>query len=57
MKYWLAVNVENINKYYVIEVQIVKKLKFESVWEFTVLLIIVIVLSELLNYFFIDIIT
>jgi len=31
MEYWLAVNVEDINKYYIIKVQIVKKLELESI--------------------------
>jgi len=45
VEYWLAVNVEDINKYYIIKVQIVKKLELKSIWGFAVLLTIAIVLS------------
>jgi len=31
MEYWLAVNIEDINKYCVIKVQIVRKLELESI--------------------------
>ena len=36
MEYWLDINIEDINKYYIIEVQIIKKLKLESIWGFAV---------------------
>ena len=45
MEYWLAVNIENINKYRIIKIQIIKKFKLESIQGFAVFLIIVIVLS------------
>jgi hypothetical protein len=38
VEYWLAVNVEDIDEYRVIKVQIVRKLELESVWGFAVLL-------------------
>jgi hypothetical protein len=31
IKYWLAVNIKDINKYHIIKVQIVKKLELKSI--------------------------
>jgi len=31
MEYWLAVNIEDINKYRIIKVQIVRKLELKSI--------------------------
>ena len=45
IEYWLAINVEDIDKYYIIKVQIIKKFKLKSVWGFTIFLTIVIVFS------------
>ena len=31
IEYWLAINIEDINKYYIIKIQIIRKLKLESI--------------------------
>ena len=45
MEYWLTINIKDINEYYIIKVQIVKKLELEFIWGFTVLLTIATVFS------------